>query len=429
MNETRQHPEENLSQLATKRSGVGAVALLALLLALAAAGFSAWQWWQARATDSAEVEIRAQLENVLRRLDDIDGAQGRFAQRLAGSEQSGEALAALQLDIARLQSQADTALRGGDDARERLEALEKELLSANERLAGVEAGIAALAVRGESPTVTMELAHVEFLLSSANERLQLFGDVQSADQALQLADAQLGALGDPLYLPVRRSIAEARLKLEAVPELDLVGITARLAQMQAGLSSLPLAGEDMPTGDAGDEAPAEESSIWERFKATMAGLVTVRRRVADETIISLDDTDTIRQGLWLQLESARLALMRTDTRAWANALGRAEATLDQYFRSDSARVSTLRESLVSLQGIEFNRALPDISLPWTQLKLLRTGTPDGGSSATAVEQPAATDDPGVASPGSQESPGSPVEPGADTPEHGDEDGEEGEGVT
>ena len=54
--------------------------------------------------------------------------------------------------------------------------------------------------------------------------------------------------------------------------------------------------------------------VAELSNKPLSSLVTVRRRVRLKTsrLLSLDDMDYLRQGLWLQLESARLALMRND---------------------------------------------------------------------------------------------------------------------
>ena len=58
----------------------------------------------------------------------------------------------------------------------------------------------------------------------------------------------------------------------------------------------------------------EDAGWWESFKQTLSSLVTVRRRVPeDRSMLTLEDKDYLRQGLWLQLESARLALMRNDS--------------------------------------------------------------------------------------------------------------------
>ena len=45
-------------------------------------------------------------------------------------------------------------------------------------------------------------------------------------------------------------------------------------------------------------------------------LVKVRRRLDKDLELILEDKDFLRQGLWLQLESARLALIRRDGMAW-----------------------------------------------------------------------------------------------------------------
>ena len=259
MNELSNESEfDALSPPPKKKSG-GALAALALLVAIGAVGLSAWQWWQAQNVDSTADDAMARLGRLESRLDDLDRAQGTLGSRVGAAEGVAESLSELQLDIARLQSQSDEQRRETGTGQEQLSSLSDATRELDDRLAGVEAGVAALAIRGESPTETIELAQVDFLLRTANERLQLFRDGRTADQALSLADSQLEALDDPLYLPVRRAIAEARLTLDDLPEVDVIGLTARLDRLQTGIPTLPFEGESAPVVSGDDEALSEDA--------------------------------------------------------------------------------------------------------------------------------------------------------------------------
>ena len=88
-------------------------------------------------------------------------------------------------------------------------------------------------------------------------------------------------------------------------------------------------------------------------------------------MLSLEDKDYLRQGLWLQLESARLALMRSDVGTYASSLNRVEATVEQFFQADSREAQSLLADVVSLNQAEIAPGMPDISAPWTQLRQLR----------------------------------------------------------
>jgi uroporphyrin-3 C-methyltransferase len=139
--------------------------------------------------------------------------------------------------------------------------------------------------------------------------------------------------------------------------------------MQSQLPGLQFRGEE-----AVQEAPllADDAGWWESFKYTLSSLVTVRRRAPeDESMLSLDDKDYLRQGLWLQLESARLALMRNDSSAYTGSLDRLRGTVEQFFHTGSAAVQTLLLETTKLQQVDIAPAMPDISAPWTQFRQLR----------------------------------------------------------
>ena len=90
-------------------------------------------------------------------------------------------------------------------------------------------------------------------------------------------------------------------------------------------------------------------------------------------MLSLEDKDYVRQGLWLQLESARLAVMRTDAMAWQASLQRAADTLAARFEQRSGLVAGAISEIRDLQQVQVAAEMPDISAPWAQLRLLREG--------------------------------------------------------
>ena len=117
----------------------------------------------------------------------------------------------------------------------------------------------------------------------------------------------------------------------------------------------------------------------------------MRRRVEDEALVNLEDKDYVRQGLWLQMESARLSLRRNDEAGWSESLARADAALEQYFDTDHPNVEVAREELAALGAIDLELPLPDISSPWAQLNLLRTGRAvEDSSPDTAAANPPAS---------------------------------------
>ncbi len=348
-----------------------AIAILALLVSMAAVSATGWQWWQTRLTVPDEL---AQKETITR----LQETQQQLAVSLATIE---EQLGAAQspVDAAELSRQDDrlrvveSRLAGllgqaGEDQAS-ITAMQASVRSLEQRLSATESGLVNVAAASQNSSAALDIAEIDFLLRTASERLQLFTDPMAADLALQAADVQIEALNDPMFLSVRQRIATARQALALVPEIDHVQLTARISDLQSKVSGLPFRGEveAQPEPELPDDA-----GWWQRFKHTLASLVTVRRRVPeDQSLLSLEDKDYLRQGLWLQFESARLALMRNDGDAYNSSLDRVTLTVDQFFKKEAVVVKDLLDGIADLKQVNISPVMPDISGPWTQLRQLR----------------------------------------------------------
>jgi uroporphyrin-3 C-methyltransferase len=353
-------------------SGRG-LAWLALLLAVAAAGWNGWQWWLDQSAGAEEqgrqraIERLEESDQVLREsVQALESRLSTFEQR----DDPGE-MTALRNDLAAMQSRLSDLGLESSDARALVEAMQAIMAGLESRTGQVEANLAAVAARSESPGKRLDLAELDYLLRLASERLVLFGDARSADHALAMADAQLAALDDPLYLSVRRRIAEARRAVAEYPQPDVLELSEKIAALQARIPAMPFPGEAIA------EQPQVESpegaGIWQRVKNALKPLVKVRRRVNPEQELSLEDKDFLRQGLWLQLESARLSLIRKDDVGWAMSLQRARDSLQDRFAMGAATVSGALAEIGELEAMEIAGEAPDISAPWRQLRLLREG--------------------------------------------------------
>ena len=241
----------------------------------------------------------------------------------------------------------------------------------------VETGLAAKAPALNNSPDRFNLAGVEYLLRLAPERLTLFHDVRAADEALANADAQLAAMDNPVYLGLRQHIADARQTLAAAELPDTIELSARLDQVQSQLSALTFGGEAAASNELqNQDGSAVDEGWWDRLKTSLSGLVTVRRNAEDaESRLTLEDKDLLRQGLWMQVEGARLALMRHDQAGWQDTLGRAQQVLERWFDSSQDEYQAISEQLAGLAEISVSPQMPDISGPWSQLQLIRQATP------------------------------------------------------
>jgi uroporphyrin-3 C-methyltransferase len=274
----------------------------------------------------------------------------------------GKRLNAVESKLGDLQGQSS-------EDRASISGVQGSVRSMEQRLSTTESGLISVAASNQNSSVELDIAEIDFLLRTASERLQLFSDPNAADLALQAADVQIEALNDPMFLSVRQRIASTRQALALVPVIDRVEISSRLLAMQSKVSDLPFRGEVVAAPEP--ELPAD-AGWWESFKQTMSSLVIVRRRVAeDPLVLSLDDKDYLRLGLWLQLESAHLALMRNDTSVYAGSLDRVNNTLLQFFQTNASGVEALLIEIAALKQVNIAPEMPDVSAPWTQLRQLR----------------------------------------------------------
>lgn len=364
-------PVDRLLQEKPPTSSGSSIAILALLVSMAAVSATAWQWWQTRQVDGDAV---SQQETM----DRLQGGQLQLSRSVAeleagfnASESSIDA-AELARREERLRNAENTLdeLRGqsGEDQAS-INAVQGSVRSLEQRLSVTESGLVSVAANNQNSSLELDIAEVDYLLRVASERLQLFSDPAAANLALQSADLMIEAMNDPMYLSVRQRIADSRQALASVPGVDRVQLSAQLSDMQSQIPGLPFRGE---AGEPDVPVLADDAGWWESFKHTLSSLVTVRRRVPEEDeMLSLEDKDYLRQGLWLQLESARLALMRNDAGTYASSLNRVEATVEQFFQADSQEAQNMLADVASLNQAEIAPEMPDISAAWTQLRQLR----------------------------------------------------------
>ncbi len=220
------------------------------------------------------------------------------------------------------------------------------------------------------------LAEVEYLLRIANQRLQLQRDVNTAQRALQAADERLREFADPHYLNVREQIARDLKAVEAVPAVDLDGLSVALSTALASLDQLPVAGAHYDPashaeGDETDQRPTAHTIdelgalIWKSLSELF------RLREHDQPVTPMLPPEReyfLRENLRLQLAAARLALLRNDQVQYGSSLRTANEWLDAYFDQADGGVRQLARQLAELAAVDISPALPDVS---RSLALLR----------------------------------------------------------
>lgn len=307
------------------------IALLALLAALAAGGGAFYLWQQARDTVQAQQLVQSEAEQLQAQL------------RARDTRLSGE-LSALRAQQ-KAQQDALEALTARQDA--------THTQSSHE----------------------WTLREAEYLMQIANQRLQLDRDVASAIVALAAADERLRELADPSLLSVRRQLASELSALRGVPTPDREGMVLELISYAQRIEQLPLANAppktsttSTPTGAATPATRDWRAALDAAWQALQRLVVVRRDTQAVQPMLAPEQEYFLRQNLRLQLESARVALLRDDGGSFKAGLDSATAWLKQYFDTNDKAVSSAIEALhgMSLQNIR--PALPEID---ESLRLLR----------------------------------------------------------
>ena len=368
-----------------KKRGGSLLGFFTFILSVLALSLAGWTWWQMQMAGS-EASTAAVTEMAR-----LDAGQSQISLEIKQLRDEIDSLASgdVSAEFAALQRRLETDRRQMADVERALQeqlALSRSLQAAAEsaqgRLRAAEAAVSSLSSRELDAGGELDLAEVDYLLRLANERLKLFSDPEAADEALEVADMHLAALDNPLYLGVRQEIAAARRDLAAVDIPVYLEIASELDAVQAAIPALeftvPERSEPVDTG------AAEDDGWWSSFKNAFSSLVTVRRSSGDEAErLSIEDKDFIRQRVWLQLEIAHLALMRQDQESFRAALGRAEESIAAWFDPTAGSFGTVSADIAALQSLQIEVDMPDITGPWSTLRLLRNAAP-----AVPVEPPA-----------------------------------------
>lgn len=307
------------------------LAPIAFLLAAAALGFTAWQWYETQKI------FEALQQDVAKRLTEAD-ALSRETRSLAGQSRDE-----LRDVVARL-GQLDARMAETQNQRLALESLYRELSSSRDE---------------------WTLAEVEQVLLIANQQLQLAGNLKAALIALETADSRLARMDRPQLIQLRRVINQDIERLKAMPHVDVIGMALRLDNVIARIDALPLAMERRPVASAAGPAPESGgfwSTLWRETVRDLHSLVRIQNAQEPEVpLLSPEQTFFLRENLKIRLLAARLSLVAHDEASFRADIKAASDWLARYYdtgdRSVAAAQSTIRQLAQSTVSIE----LPDIS--------------------------------------------------------------------
>lgn len=276
------------------------------------------------------------------------------------------------LDARLLQAEASIAsLRRGQEAlnqklidtRARTGLLRDEVLAITQRSSLLEDSVRELSNGHRDGIAALRLDEVEVLLTLAQQRLQLAGDLPGAVRATELAEGVLSSQRDPSLLDLRQTLAQELSALRALPENPAAIAAGEFDALEAVLPKLPAAGV------AGLRAVPGESGTGTGMQRLLDSLVQVRRSGAQD-LLAPGEREAGAAALSLEIALARTALIHADEIAFRHSLLRIDDWLQRLF-ADGPRLRERRQRLGKLRLLALSYKLPVAGSTLQQLQQLQ----------------------------------------------------------
>ncbi len=353
--ETR--PEPDATPAKHRSHSVAWLALFVSVIALSAVSYTIYEDWRTqRDLALSSGNIQDSIINLAGRIDTAKEALVRIETQLATLVEADAGIAG---DVDDLERDLDDRMRQVDALPSRISDLELSLAT----LQGISTGAKDTWLLGEA----------EYYMQLANAQLQLAGNPESAARALDMADERIAQLANPALTDVRRALADELAALAGMATPDIEGITLTLASLARVVESLPLRRierlEEEPI-EGTDEEIGPVDRAWNSVKRAAAGLV--KHRSTDQEIMPLISPEAeyfLRTNLTLQLQTARLSLLRSEQAIFEHSLDDATAWLALYFDPESAAVDGATRTISEIRDGMIAVTPPDIS---ESLRLLRS---------------------------------------------------------
>ena len=222
------------------------------------------------------------------------------------------------------------------------------------------------------------LAEVEYLLIIATHRILLEQDVETALAAMNAGLLRIESMSNPDLVPLREQLVSDINNLKAVNTVDIAGLSIYLADLIDRANKLPT--RKTVTSDVGNgemEITMQNSSdsgqnnfmssIWRELKS----LIVIKKTGEVKQELLLPDQEYfLYQNLRLELENARLSVLKHDTENFRTSIALTMNWLNQYFDVSDNGVMNVLDTLKQMSTVKLDPELPDINSSLETLRAL-----------------------------------------------------------
>ncbi len=212
------------------------------------------------------------------------------------------------------------------------------------------------------------IADAEYLLSIANQRLHLVGDVNTARMAFEAADQRLRESGDTSVYKVREQITKEIAALHGVKVPDVVGMHSSIQLLKDKVAKLavrlPYAGKPLTESKQvhnHDEEQEDDHGLLNSVLNQLEGYVTVKHTDQQVThILTEEEVGFIRQQLGVKLEIIKVALVQQNDAIYQASIADAKQWVKDNFTINPQSINVLEE-LGRLSTFHLRTNFPDVS--------------------------------------------------------------------
>ncbi len=338
---------EERAASASRSDKVARLLLVLLILMLGAVGMGSYRWlwpqWQT---------LQSGLEKSQQDLELLKSQQATAATEVASRATAlDEALAQSQTQISHWLEIAAEDQRSLMDTNRFLEGRFERFEDRLNRLAGVD-------------RQHWLVRESDFLVRLAAQRLLVSRDVAVAAALLVEADDLLREADMPGLEKARMAIAADRAALYAVPDVDSVGIYARLQALIDQSDQFDRHDSGAPTAEQSNDTAVSQFPLQSGLSAALQKLSDFLVIKHDEeallTLSSPSERALLVQTYGLLLTQAQMALLSADSDLFRETLSRSESIASRLLRSRSATSNPVIDEIVAIRSVDVAPVLPDL---------------------------------------------------------------------
>ena len=299
---------------------------------------------------------------------EISGQMTEYQKQLAAIQSQ---FATIQTQFSTMESEISNKDQVVNQALENFSGLNDEKLAANKK----ELSLSIEQIKRQLGKTRGDwlIADAEYLLTVANQRLHLVGDVNAAIKALTAADERLRESGSGSVFKVREQIAEEISLLKSVQVPDIVGIYSKLKLISKNSQELtirlPYPGKQITVELGSNIDDEQDVEPWlSDLLSDLNGLVSIRRvEQPVRAIITQEDAHFIKQQLKLKIEVAMLSLLQHQDDLFKQDLEESKKWVQSNYEINEQAEQVILE-IKELQDTPIHSDVPDVSKSLSMLR-------------------------------------------------------------